>query len=227
MEPMSKIKWDIIGPEIKDDDFYNTIRGIVQGGNGIRTILEIGASSGDGSTEAFILGKKDKPIQLFSIEVCTERYNVLRDRYKDDPNFFPYNVSSVPLSSFPPKEEIVHFMNYYKLSSLAPWPIETVLGWYDKDIQYVKANNIEQNGIDIIKNIHGIKHFDCVLIDGSEFTGKPELDMVYGAKFIMLDDILAYKNWANHNRLRADPTYKLLVENNYLRNGFSVFVRII
>jgi hypothetical protein len=223
---MSAIKWDIIGPEIKNDDFYNFIVGLLSGGNGIKTILEIGASSGDGSTEAFMLGKRNSDTQLFSIEVCTERFNVLQQRYAHDPNFFPYNVSSVPLSSFPEFNEVAHFMTHYPQSSLAPWPVETVKQWYDKDKEYIRANKIVENGIDIIKQKHSIQHFDCVLIDGSEFTGKPELDLVYGAKFILLDDTRAYKNWCNHNRLRADPMYSLLLENNLVRNGFSAFMRI-
>ena len=221
----SKVTWDIIGPEIKNDDFYKFIVGLLSGGNGIKTILEIGASSGDGSTEAFMIGKHSDA-QLFSIEVCTERFDLLKQRYANDPKFFPYNVSSVPLSAFPEFKEIAHFMMHHRTSSLAPWPIETVKGWYDKDLEYIRANNIPENGIELIKQKHSIQHFDCVLIDGSEFTGKPELDLVYGAKFILLDDIRAYKNWTNHNRLRGDPMYSLLLENNTVRNGFSVFMRI-
>jgi hypothetical protein len=117
-------------------------------------------------------------------------------------------------------------MAHCPTSTLAPWPIETVQGWYNKDKEYIRANNILENGIEYIKQKHSIQHFDCVLIDGSEFTGKPELDLVYGAKFILLDDTRAYKNWCNHNRLRGDPMYSLLLENNLVRNGFSVFARV-
>jgi hypothetical protein len=223
---MEKVKWDIIGPEIKNDLFYTMIIDIVKGSN-IKNILEIGASSGDGSTEAFILGKKGKDCKLFSIEVCTERFTVLKDRYKDDSNFFPLNISSVSLDKFPSKEEITMFMRLNPLSSLAPWPVETVMGWYDKDIEYVKKNNIFEDGIKMVKSVYGIKYFDCVLIDGSEFTGKPELNEIYGAKIIMLDDIKAYKNWTNHRRLLGDPNYQLLIECNFLRNGFSIFQKIV
>lgn len=222
---MAGTKWDIIGPEIKDDMFYNIIVNIVHD-NDVRTILEIGASAGDGSTEAFMKGKAGKDCKLFSIEVCTERFNVLQARYSDDPNFFPYNVSSVGLDKFPPPSEVVHFMRSTPLSTLAQWPVDTVLGWLQKDIDYVVANRITENGIQLIKTIHNIKTFDCVLIDGSEFTGRPELDEVYGARIIMLDDIRAYKNWVNHNRLLGDPAYVLILQNNMLRNGFSIFQRV-
>ncbi|MBW2169777.1 MAG: tetratricopeptide repeat protein, partial [Deltaproteobacteria bacterium] len=65
-----------------------------------------------------------------------------------------------------------------------------------------------------------------VLIDGSEFTGKAELDEVYGAKIIMLDDINGYKNYHNYQRLVADKTYELIAENWQVRNGYAAFRRI-
>jgi hypothetical protein len=62
-----------------------------------------------------------------------------------------------------------------------------------------------------------------VLIDGSEFTGRAELDETYGAKFILLDDIRTLKNEFNYERLRADAFYTLVKENLDLRNGYAVF----
>jgi hypothetical protein len=72
------IKWDIIPPEIKNDNFYNLIIKVIQIDKSIKNILEIGASSGDGSTEAFMTGKQDRDIQLYSVEVCTERFEILK-----------------------------------------------------------------------------------------------------------------------------------------------------
>jgi hypothetical protein len=224
-EPTPKVKWDIIGPEIKNDMFYNFIMSIASQDH-IKTILEIGASSGEGSTEAFILGKRGKSSKLFSIEACTERYDVLVQRYKDEPNFYPYNVSSVSLGDFPSKDDIAKFMRTTPKSSLAPWPVDTVMGWYDKDIEYIEKNKIEQNGIQKIKKDHNIDTFDMVLIDGSEFTGYAEFLQVYGAKFILLDDTRAFKNWFTNMVLRNDPNYILLLENNLVRNGFAIYQRL-
>ncbi len=81
-------------------------------------------------------------------------------------------------------------------------------------------------GIEWIREENGIEDFDMVLIDGSEFTGKAELDLVFGAKYILLDDICTYKNWNNYKELVLDSNYKLLMEDHYLRNGYAVFVRI-
>jgi hypothetical protein len=40
-----------------------------------------------------------------------------------------------------------------------------------------------------------------VLIDGSEFTGIKEFEYIYGAKYILLDDIKGYKNYENDNNI--------------------------
>ena len=72
---------------------------------------------------------------------------------------------------------------------------------------------------------HGIEIFDAVLIDGSEFTGRAELDEIYGARFVLLDDTLTFKNWENARRLLADPAYRLVRADPATRNGFAVFER--
>lgn len=221
-----KITWDIIPGEIKHDLFYNFIIKLIQSDNNIKTILEIGASSGDGSTEAFMIGKiKRKDVSLFSIEVCTERFNVLKARYQRDLNFFPYNVSSIKISDFPSKEKVSQFYNTTQ-TILNRYALNDILGWYDNDIKYITVNKIPEDGINLIKKERNINTFDCVLIDGSEFTGVPELDLVYGAKYILLDDIYAFKNYETHEKLKNDKNYKCLIENYSTRHGFSAFMKI-
>ena len=214
--------WIIIPPEIKNDEFYHYIINLISSSTDIKTILEIGASAGDGSTEAFQLGKMNKDIKLFSIEVCTERFNVLKNRYLYDNNFFPYNVSSVSISDFSTKETVCSFYNCTK-TVLNDYPLDLILSWHDKDTEYVVKNNIEQAGINKIKIDHNIDTFDCVLIDGSEFTGINELEQIHGAKYILLDDIRGFKNYDNHHKLKNDDKYMCIKENYVVRNGFSVF----
>ncbi|PMB30600.1 hypothetical protein CEN43_16495 [Fischerella thermalis BR2B] len=43
----------LIPPEIKNDEFYAILQRITREEN-IKTVLEIGSSSGEGSTEAFV-----------------------------------------------------------------------------------------------------------------------------------------------------------------------------
>ncbi|MHC5833903.1 MAG: hypothetical protein ACYT04_000000102360, partial [Nostoc sp.] len=85
---------------------------------------------------------------------------------------------------------------------------------------------VSDNGIQTIKDENNIDYFDLVLIDGSEFTGQAELDEVYGASFICLDDITTFKNYRNHQKLLADKNYVLLFQSTVVRNGYSIFKKI-
>lgn len=215
----------LISPEIKDDEFYQTIQRMAQNLD-VQTVLEIGSSSGQGSTAAFVGGLRNNPNRptLFCMEVSQPRFEALRDRYIDDEFVKCYNVSSVPVSDFPGEAQVAEFYQSTH-SGLRQFRLEQVLGWLQQDIEYVQSARVDGNGIQHIKQDNGIEHFDLVLIDGSEFTGSAELDQVYGAKYILLDDICTYKNYEAHHRLLLDANYRLLHQNVELRNGYSVFVR--
>lgn len=213
----------IIPPEIKNDAFYSAIYRLSQR-ESIQTILEIGSSSGEGSTEAFVQGIQENPNHpvLFCMELSQPRFHSLQKRYKDNPSVVCYNVSSVPLEAFPSKEEVVQFMRTVE-TSLRDFGEDTVIGWLKQDMDYVKSAQVPHRGIELIKSTEKIEHFDMVLIDGSEFTGQAELDLVYGAKWILLDDIRAFKNYNNFMRLMNDPLYELVEIDRYLRNGYAIF----
>jgi hypothetical protein len=215
----------LIAPEIRNDRFYRAIVGVAAT-PGLRHILEIGSSSGAGSTEAWVRGAlvHIDPPQLHCIEVSAVRHAALVDRWREFPFVHCYNVSSVPLECFPPEQEVISFHRDVR-SKLRRYPIETVLGWLREDVAYVRDHELSRHGIREIKATHGIAHFDAVLIDGSEFTGSAELEEVYGARFILLDDTRSFKNWANFRRLDADPGYRLVRKGRFTRNGFAIFER--
>lgn len=213
----------LIPPEIKNDAFYNVIYRLAQDAS-ISTILEIGSSSGDGSTEAFVtaIEKNLNRPTLFCMEISKPRFEALQKRYGHTSHVRCYNVSSVPLEVFPLEQELITFMQTTP-TNLNMYGITTVLGWLRQDIEYVQSSNVPQNGVEIIKKENSIEHFDMVLIDGSEFTGMAEFKLIYGARYILLDDINAFKNYANYQQLLSDPAYELLEKNKTLRNGYAVF----
>lgn len=215
----------VIPPEIKEDEFYFLIQQLVADEN-INTLLEIGSSAGGGSTEAFVTGlriSKRSP-RLFCMEVSKPRFAALKERYADVPFVHCYNVSSVPLTSFPSEKEVSLFYQNIP-TNLNNYPCEQVLGWLRQDIDYVRNSGADANGIAHIRRENSIDAFDMVLIDGSEFTGKAEFAEVYGARWILLDDINGYKNYENYQRLKNDPNYEMYKENWELRNGYAVFCR--
>jgi glycosyltransferase involved in cell wall biosynthesis/predicted O-methyltransferase YrrM len=213
----------LIPAEIKNDEFYAAIQKIAKEED-IKTVLEIGSSSGEGSTEAFVTGLRQNPNKpiLFCIEVSKTRFTELKNNYKNERFVKCHNISSISVRKFPDEKEIIDFYNSYH-TNLNLYPIERVLAWLQQDIEYVNNSGVSDNGIQKIKYENNIDYFDLVLIDGSEFTGKAELDEVYGANFICLDDITTFKNYQNFNRLLNDPDYILIISNQNIRNGYAIF----
>lgn len=212
-----------IPPEIRNDGLYAAIVRVAAT-PGIRHMLEIGASGGDGSTEAFIEGARENPSHptLHSIEISGVRVQAFRRRHASRAFVRCYHTSSVRLEKVASAEEVTHFYHSVK-SALNDYPLKTVLGWREQDVRYIQEHGLNASGIRDIKHSNGLDVFDAVLIDGSEFTGTAELDEVYGASFILLDDIRAFKNHANFARLAADPAYVLTEISEHVRNGYAVF----
>ena len=216
----------LIPPEIKNDDFYVAIQRIAKEED-IKTVLEIGSSSGEGSTEAFVTGLRENPNKptLFCMEISKNRFAELKNNYKNEYFVKCYNMSSVCIKNFPEEKEIIDFYNNHH-TNLNLYPLERVLGWLRQDIEYVNNSGVSDKGIQKIKDENNIDCFDLVLIDGSEFTGQAELYEVYGAKFICLDDITTFKNYRNHQKLLVDHNYMLLAQSTSVRNGYSIFKKI-
>jgi predicted O-linked N-acetylglucosamine transferase (SPINDLY family)/predicted O-methyltransferase YrrM len=217
----------LIPPEIKNDEFYTAIHKIAREED-IKTILEIGSSSGEGSTEAFVIGLRENPNKpiLFCMEISKTRFAELQNRYKNDLFVKCYNFSSVSLENFPEQQEVINFYRSNK-TNLNLYPLELILSWLNQDIEYVKNSGVADAGIRRIKQENNIEYFDVVLIDGSEFTGVAELNEVYGAKFICLDDIVTFKNYQNYHRLLNDNEYILIASNHHVGNGYAIFQRVL
>jgi hypothetical protein len=216
----------LIPAEITDDAFAQVIEDVAST-DGVHEILEIGSSAGDGSTAAWVRGALRNPVRprLHCIEVSIERHAALMQRWSDQPFVHCYNVSSVPVERFPTVGEVEDFYRNVP-SRLRDFELETVLGWLQQDIDYLVDHGLSSSGIAHIKESQGIDTFDAVLIDGSEFSGDAELEEVFGARFLLLDDTETFKNWANARRLGADPSYRLLRADSSVRNGFAVFERV-
>ena len=215
----------LIPPEIRNDALYRAIVRVAAT-PGVRHMLEIGSSAGQGSTEAFIEGallNSGRPT-LHCIEISDVRYEALRQRHASRPFVRCYRASSVGPHQFAAPQDVAAF---YKAvpSTLNEYSLETVLGWLEQDVRYMTEHDVATNGIQQIKEANDVTYFDVVLIDGSEFTGRAELDEIYGARYIVLDDIGTFKNHHNFARLSDDRAYRLLESSANLRNGYAVFER--
>jgi hypothetical protein len=215
----------VIAPEILNDEFYQTIYSIASS-QPLNHILEIGSSSGEGSTAAWVRGITANPARptLHCIELSKPRYQALACHYANNPQVKCYWASSVGVECFPTEADVRDFYNSTP-SMLRQWPIERVLGWLRDDIEYLKTHGAPSDGIKQALNAAKQNTFDAVLIDGSEFTGVAEFAQIYGARWILLDDILTYKNWQVLKFLQNDSRYQLVTARTEVRHGFAVFFR--
>lgn len=215
----------VIAPEIKADAFYDIIKHLAATET-LAAVLEIGSSSGGGSTEAFVAGLLQNPgsPKLFCIEVSKPRFQQLQETYRPHPFVHCYNRSTVTANQFPTPEAVATF--YHEVpSGLRKFPLPMVLDWLRQDIQYVRESGVNAGAIEQIRADYGIDTFDMVLIDGSEFTGEVEYAQVKGAKLILLDDTNTFKCYKVRQNLLNDPMYDLIADDQELRNGYSVFRR--
>ena len=224
-EPSSLEK--IIDPEITNDPFFDDLMKYASDRR-LQTFLEIGSSSGGGSTEAFVTAirkRADKDsVSLYCMELSKPRFELLCKTYSADPFVKPYNLSSISLKEFPSESDVVSF--YKKVpTKLNNAKLKTVLEWYVADLAYIQKSSNDLNGIEFIKHDQSINQFDMVLIDGSEFTGERELELVIGASVIALDDTETYKCHAALQRLSKDQRYKLITHRPEIRNGYAIFER--
>lgn len=190
----------------------------------VKTIIEIGASSGGGTTEALIKGITSiftKDVKMASIEVSRARFKNLKERYSGISFFMPYNISSLPLSRFPSEEQVAKFI---RETGIHGGNVEMVLDWLRQDIQYVKENNFDVNGIQKIKEDFGVEKFDLAVIDGSEFLGDEEFYELPDCEAYFLDDIYVYKNYNSHRILENDNRYVKIFEEK-IRGGSSFFCK--
>ncbi len=213
----------LIPPEVTNDEFFDLIQRLAKRRD-VTTILEIGSSSGEGSTAAFVRGMDRNPNQptLYCIEMSAPRFVALKRRYAARNDVRCYNVSTVPTEKLPSRGEVAAFYERYD-TGLNRYPLAEVLQWLEQDLEYLHKSQVPTQGIRLIKQENGIDRFDLVLIDGSAFTGAAELEEVCGARIILLDDVNDIKNFGNYRRLSSDPQYRLISENWKLRNGYAAF----
>jgi hypothetical protein len=215
----------IIPPEIADCELSSHLTALARRPD-VRTILEIGSSAGDGSTQAIVNGmiEVEHEQELFCVEMSNVRFEALCARYAALPWVHCFHGSSVPLSGYLTPEQVVAFYNDHE-TNLNQYPLKTVLEWLSQDLAALEGC-YERNLIESIRPFSGWMAFEMAILDGSAFTGFAELKAVYGTKIIVLDDTNDIKHWQSRLFLASDVNYKLIAENRGLRNGYSIFERV-
>ena len=209
--------------EIFQDAFFRSLQGLARR-RGVRTILEIGSGSGNGSTVALTAGIREGRTDqtLWCLEADPGRFADLQESVRGFSSVRPCWGSSVTRSGLPAWSEVEEWWDRHPGHFLHNYGREAVRGWWQADADSF-SEDLPQGLVATIMEKEGLAYFDLVLIDGSEFTGAEELRQVYGSRWIALDDVRTYKNWKNREILKGDSVYRLWKEDLRLRHGFSIF----
>ena len=204
-------------PEIHNDIFADDLLKCIQKFK-LRTVLDVGASDGQGSTSEF--AKTD--CKIYCLETAPEPLEALKKRFKDN--------KKIIINDYPASSKVMTVEQVWRLYRRFPtWDCWLTVGifemvkWRQNTQTQIEQAKIK-DGIQEIKRKYKIKNFGLALLDGGEFTGEGELEDVWGAKVIALDDIKGCKNFDNHKRL-SKSDYKMYSYEPDHRNGYSIFVK--
>lgn len=201
----------------------------------VRTVIEIGSTDGRGSTMAIREGLEKNPnfpdVKLFCVEAVKQMYDVLAKTRA--PYMKCYRVCSSPPAEHYTDAEIERFFredwpkNPFQCPAQRQEP-----GWHkrerDRYNAYFRQEGLRQDGVAFIKDRNKIETFDLALVDGGTYSGRSDTKRVYGAKYLVLDDIHTLKCMWVFRELQKDPTYECIMhfpctESHF---GYAAFRRI-
>jgi hypothetical protein len=227
----------VIPAEVYEDDFFLALKRLASL-HEVNFILEIGSSSGEGSTKALtdgILSRSNRAeVQLHCLEISKVRFENLKAHYSRLDFVHVHRMSSVGIDSFP---TIKALRDFYKNtpSILNLYTFDEVSSWLQKDKDYLHINmrdlsgaekDLRIFGIEWVRHEFGIEDFDLVVIDGGEFLGWAEYLQLKGATWICLDDINSFKCRQAYDELSKSDDYLLHEENWNTRHGWAIFQRV-
>lgn len=188
-----------------------------------KTILEIGSSDGTGSTNVFINKLKNMNAELFCIEMNKDRYNQLKENTSQYSWLYPVHAASVDQYGVMQWEQVeILRKKQPNFDVWATFSMEKLREWYDNTLKEITKSDIKE-GIHYCLNLIASDTFDMVFIDGGPFTAEAELDHVYGADIIILDDIYDIKNYNNYIEMNKDTLYERIAFSKSYRNGFAAY----
>lgn len=189
----------------------------------LRQVLVIGAAASQ-RWQAMLeqLGRNPANPQVHCLESSMGSHESLVRQFAGRPEVHCHYASSIPLSAFPTEETVAHF-HQHKPDKLKDYPLEVVLQWLRADVAEMATGAIEADGIHQLLYATGGAPFDLVVIDGREFTGLAELQLVQGAHIVLLGCTRTFKNQRSMELLAKDENYELLFSEPDVGNGYAGF----
>jgi hypothetical protein len=189
-----------------------------------KVILDVGAAAGLGTTTTF-----SKALTAAGITDCTilavesehATFDLLSRHAAAIPFAKPIHSALITDHDCPAWQPV---RDAIAASStlFSQFPEDEIHGWYT-------------HGVDLLRSLRLAgkaplaplpDQIDIAMIDADLFFAAEELAAVVDrCRVILLDDVHAFKNTANHETLSADPRFELLAHNPTDRHGWSAFRR--
>ena len=211
-------------PEIFYDKLFFSIKEIVKKQE-VRLIVEIGTNWGEGSTLAIMQGlKKKRDFKVYLIEINSEKIDYLKNKFGTTKNVTICSGSTITTKEFPSWRQVIKNVKSNNLNRA--WSHKKLENLYTEEFNEVSIKELE-NSAGILTSDPNFKRIrdivDLLIIDGGEFSARAELNFFVEPKYIVLDDILSYKNFENFNILLRDKNYILIEADFLIRSGFAIF----
>jgi hypothetical protein len=202
----------------------------------VRTVIEIGSTDGRGSTMALREGLEQNPnfpaVRLVCIEAVRQMYDVLAATRA--PYMKCYRVCSTPPKEHYTDAEIERFFaedwpkNPFSCPAQRQEP-----SWHKRERDrynlYFIREKLPLEGVALVKDRNQVEHFDLALVDGGTYSGRADVKAVYGAKYLVLDDIHTLKCTWVFQELCRDPAYRLIMHKpcTTAHFGYAAFERVL
>jgi hypothetical protein len=201
----------------------------------VRTVIEIGSTDGRGSTMALREGLEKNPhfpsVRLYCLEAVKQMFDVLAKTAA--PYMRCYRVCSTPPELHYSDDEIERFF----LEDWPKAPFETPAqrqdpAWHkrerDRYTAYFLKHRLPLDGVAMVKLHNKLERFDLALVDGGTYSGRADVAAVYGARYLVLDDIHTLKCKWVFEELSVDPQYELIMHKpcTEAHFGYAAFERV-
>lgn len=215
----------LIEPEV-NNEFAAIIQRVFKESK-ISTVIEVGASSGRGSTQVIIDCMQEYSekanLRVHLIEISPIRAGILTETYRNLVYVTVHNKSTVTPAEHMSPLDLLNFNRDF-VTKMRSKLIVRPLRWLRQDIKFLKENPFLWNptAFGCISDELDPNEVDFALIDGG-FCGLQDTKKVFGAKYIALDDINDAKNFLSFRLLKDSSAYELVESNYKYRNGYAVF----
>lgn len=205
---------------------FETVENIIKEKQ-LTKIIEIGSGHGDGSTQYLLRGLNavnSSEKVLYCIEAKQPQFTNLVNNVKNYNFVKCYYGSSITSKNCLIKDFDNDIWNspYNKIN---PEIVSYDLAkrWFDEEMPIIlKAKD------GVLDTILPEVIFDMVIIDGSEFLGYSEFNLVKNrTKYLVLDDVHnCYKNFRVYCELKENEAWSIIYDNPNDRNGTVIAVKV-